>query len=128
MAAGRSVESITLDEVLLVPVMLALTPAQLMATCFVASLAGSVVVRRPLVKAAFNAGQFLNALGMGYVVYRLVAGGMSDVLTLRTVVAAIAGTVIVPAISRLLVTSMIALNSGQPWRAMIRTPWPHVAA
>jgi len=128
MAAGRSVESITLDEVLLVPVMLALTPAQLMATCFVASLAGSVVVRRPLVKAAFNAGQFLTALGIGYVVYRLVAGGMSDVLTLRTVVAAIAGTVIVPAISRLLVTSMIALNSGQPWLAMIRTPWPHVAA
>ncbi len=128
LALGGSVESITLDEVLFVPMLLILTPAELMATVFVASVAGSLVVRRAPEKAVFNCGQYLLAVASGLVVSRLIAGPSTSQVNLRNVVAAVVGTVVIAAVSRLAVTTMIVFATGAPWGMTIRVPSSHVMA
>jgi len=127
-ALGGSVESIQLDEVLFVPMLLVFTPLELMATVAVASLAGSVVVRRSPVKAIFNCGQYLAAAACGLVAARLVAWGSPGHVSLRMVAGAIVGTVVIAAVSHFAVTVMIALVTGAPWRTTISVPWEHVVA
>jgi hypothetical protein len=71
LAFGGSVESITLDEVLFVPMLLVLDPTQLAGTAAAASLAGSLVVRRTPVKSVFNCGQYVGSCALGYLAYHL---------------------------------------------------------
>ena len=60
-AGTGNVESIHLDEVLFVPVLLMLTPWQALAVIGFGSLWGGLVMRRSLVKSAFNVGQIMLA-------------------------------------------------------------------
>jgi len=120
---GGSVESVNLDGVLFVPMLLVFTPVQLIATMTVASLAGSLVVRRTPMKAVFNYGQYIAAAACAFAVTRLVSGAAGDQLTARMLAAAIVGAVAIEAISHVAVTSMIAGVTGASWRATSAVPW-----
>jgi diguanylate cyclase (GGDEF)-like protein len=125
---GGSVESITLDEVLFVPLLVALSPAEFFGFIVLSSVAGSLVVRRRPLKAVFNCGQFLMAGAFGYLVHQLLAGQAQDVVTPRMLAAAAAGSLVICALSRLAVTSMIAYVTQSDWLETIRVPRSHLGA
>ena len=117
-----------MDEVLFVPMLMALSPAELAGATLVASVSGSLVIRRPPERAIFNAGQYLLAVGLGLVTYWVLAGPGSDELTLRTTTAAAASALVVAATSHFAVGSMIAFATEAQWRATVRVPRSHIVA
>jgi len=123
-----SVESFTLDDILFAPMLLAFAPSELLATIIIASVAGSITVRRAPEKAIFNCGQYLIAVTCGLAAFHLIAGPASDEITLRTISAAVAGTVVITAVSRLAVAAMISFATGTPWNETLRIPLSHVVA
>jgi diguanylate cyclase (GGDEF)-like protein len=127
-ALSGSVESINYDDMLFPSALLVLTPTEWSATVLFASLTGSMVLRRAPEKAIFNAGQYLVAGIAGYGMYRLLAGSSVDTLDLRSICAAGIGGIVVSALSRVAVTSMIAYVTGQPWSTMVKVPRSLVGA
>nr|CAA9347507.1 MAG: diguanylate cyclase/phosphodiesterase (GGDEF & EAL domains) with PAS/PAC sensor(s) [uncultured Nocardioidaceae bacterium] len=127
---GGSVESITLDEVLFVPLLVALSPVEFFGFILLSSVAGSVLVRRSALKAVFNCGQFLVAGAVGYLIHQLLAGSgpPSADVTPRMLAAAAVGSLVICALSRLAVTSMIAYVTRSDWLDTIRVPRSHVGA
>ena len=67
-----NVEGIPLDEVPFVPALLMITPWQCLVVITVASLAGSIVLRRQWLKAAFNLGSLLLSGAVGIAVVALL--------------------------------------------------------
>jgi diguanylate cyclase (GGDEF)-like protein len=126
---GGSVESITLDEVLFVPLLLALAPIEFLGFALLSSAAGSLVVRRAPLKAVFNCGQYLTACALGYLTHELLAGAHTEEeVTPRMLAAAAVGSLVICALSRLAVTSVIAYVTRSPWLETIRVPRSHLAA
>jgi diguanylate cyclase (GGDEF)-like protein/PAS domain S-box-containing protein len=128
LAFGGSVESITLDEVLFVPLLLALAPHEFLAFVVVTTLAGSLAVKRGALKTVFNCGQYLTACSLGYLAHQSLAGPSADNLTPRMLVAAAAGSLVICTVSRLTVTSMIAYVTGSKWLDTVRIPASHLGA
>jgi diguanylate cyclase (GGDEF)-like protein/PAS domain S-box-containing protein len=128
LATGGSVESITLDEVLFVPLLIALNPAEFLGFAILSTVAGLVVVRRDPLKAVFNCGQYLIACAAALLVHHLLAGPPSDVITPRLLVAAAVGSLVLCTLSRLAVTSMIAYVTGSRWLETVRIPASHLGA
>jgi diguanylate cyclase (GGDEF)-like protein len=122
------VETIVLDEVLLVPMLLVLDPTQLTVTAVAASVLGSSIVGRAPMKSVFNCGQYVGSCALGYVVYHLLAGDHAAGIDARSLGAACIGTLVVAAVSRLSVTTMIAYATRLPWRSTIGIPPSLVAA
>jgi diguanylate cyclase (GGDEF)-like protein len=121
-ALRGSVESFFLDDVLLVPLLLALSPWQLLASASAATLAGSLLVRRTPAKAIFNWGQYLIAVVAGMAMFQLVAGPISDEIHLRTIAAAVVGALGITVVSRLAVSMMITVATGAPRSIIVRIP------
>jgi diguanylate cyclase (GGDEF)-like protein/PAS domain S-box-containing protein len=128
LATGGSVESITLDEVLFVPLLIALNPTEFLGFAILSTVAGLVVVRRDPLKAVFNCGQYLIACAAALLVHHLLAGPPSDVITPRLLVAAAVGSLLLCILSRLAVTSMIAYVTGSRWLETVRIPASHLGA
>ncbi|MDQ3627701.1 MAG: EAL domain-containing protein [Actinomycetota bacterium] len=127
-ALSGSVESINYDDMLFPSALLILTPTEWSITVLFASVAGSLILRRAPEKAVFNAGQYLVASIVGYVLYRLLAGTSANTLDLRSIFAAGLGGIVVSAVSRVAVMSMIAYVTRQRWSALVKLPRSLVAA
>ena len=108
--------------------LLAFTPSELLATIAIASVAGSFAVRRAPEKAIFNCGQYLIAVTSGLAVFHLIAGAGAGEITLRTIGAAVAGTVTITAVSRLAVAAMISFVTSTAWNQTVRVPLSHIVA
>ncbi|MGI8675497.1 MAG: putative bifunctional diguanylate cyclase/phosphodiesterase [Nocardioidaceae bacterium] len=119
---GGSVESITLDEVLFVPLLLAFSPGELPLIAIVASVAGSIAVRRPPIKAVFNCGQLVLSVCVGTLACQVISGPDVSSLTWRHLLGAMAGTVVITLVSRAAVTSVIAFETGSSYSSTVHIP------
>jgi diguanylate cyclase (GGDEF)-like protein/PAS domain S-box-containing protein len=108
--------------------LLTLSATQLFGLAVLASVAGSIVVRRAPVKAVFNCGQYLGACVCGFVAYHAIAGQAATTLNPRSLIAAGVGTLVICTVSRVAVTSMLSYVTGAPWRSTVRIPASHAAS
>ncbi len=127
-ASGGSVESLNLDEVLIVPMLLAFAPLEMALTTLVATTAGSIAVRRAPEKAIFTIGEYLIALACGLMTFHLLAGPRHDEINLRTMGAVVAAGVLVAALTHIAVAAMIAYVTDAPLRSTIKVPRSHLLA
>jgi len=125
---GGSVEAVSFDEVIYVPVLLTIPLSGIFFITLLAAILGNVAMRRPWIKATFNTGQALLATCLGVLSYHAIAGPISAGLDLRHVLAAIIGTIVIALVSRTCVISVISIATGAPWLRNLLVPWSHVAA
>ncbi len=125
----KAVESIQLDEVLIVPILLLLPPLYSCMVVAVGSLAGSIATRRPLTKTAFNLGQILFATVCGIWVVHALGGTLSTQPSLGDAVAGIIGAMCVTVLTAVIVRAMVSFASGAPLLPLLRSitesliPW-----
>ncbi len=117
--SGGSVEAVSFDEVAFVPVLLTVELNAILGITLLASLVGSVAVRRNWVKVAFNIGQLSLSTVAGAASYHALCSlfpGKStpDAVAAGDVAAAIVGTVVIAFVSRSCVVSMIGFVGGKP--------------
>ncbi len=123
------VESIQLDEVLIVPILLLLHPWQSCVVIALGSIAGSVSVRRSPTKTIFNLSQLLFASACAIWVVRLTGGNLSDSPTLTDAVAGILGAIALTTISAVSVRGMVSYATGLPLLPLLKSildsavPW-----
>ncbi|MGI8888134.1 MAG: putative bifunctional diguanylate cyclase/phosphodiesterase [Nocardioidaceae bacterium] len=127
--ATNHVESIQLDEVLIVPVLLMLSPLQSCLVIGLGSVAGSLVTRRPLTKTLFNLSQLLFATVCSIWIVRLLGAHLSTTPTLGDAVAGIVGAVALTVISAVSVRMMVSFATGVPLLPLLKSigdsaiPW-----
>ncbi|MGI8888513.1 MAG: putative bifunctional diguanylate cyclase/phosphodiesterase, partial [Nocardioidaceae bacterium] len=127
--ATNHVESIQLDEVLIVPVLLMLSPVQSCLVIGLGSVAGSLVTRRPITKTLFNLSQLLFATVCSIWIVRLLGANLSTTPTLRDAVAGIVGAVTLTIISAVSVRMMVSFATGVPLLPLLKSigdsaiPW-----
>ena len=120
-----SVESDHLDEALLPPMILMLSPFEVAVAVVVASLAGNLAARRAPIKTVFNVGQTVLASLAGYGVASLIVPDASAPLTAAAIVAcglgglvfALASSGAVAVIVRLAVGDPILPGMWEQWRS-----------
>jgi diguanylate cyclase (GGDEF)-like protein/PAS domain S-box-containing protein len=128
-AAAGSVESIHLDEVLFVPVLLMLTPWQAVAVIGFGSLWGGLMMRRSLIKSVFNVGQIILATAAAVTFVRLAGVETTTSPTLYEAIIGMIGGLILTVITALCVAVMVSYATVQPFSAIIRinkgrlVPW-----
>ncbi len=129
-ARGGSVDTFTVDEALFVPLFLALSPVELALVAAVASVTGSVRMRRSSEKAAFNCGQLVLTATIGLAVTGLLAGSSGTELSSRALASAMAGTLVYAVLSPVVVLTMVAFATESPLGSTVRIPrqeamaWP----
>jgi diguanylate cyclase (GGDEF)-like protein len=127
-AVGGSVDTFMVDEVLLVPLIAVLSPLELAGVAMLASLSGSVRLRRNLDKTVFNCGQLVLTTTLGLAVAAALVRGRHPELDLPVMVAAMVGTLVYAALSALVVLSMVAFATGTAFRATVRVPRQQISA
>jgi len=123
--SGGSVEAVSFDEVAFVPVLLTVPLDAIIGITLLASLVGSVAVRRNWVKVAFNIGQLSLSTVAGAATYHALSrlfpdDSPSNYVVAGDVAAAIAGTVVIAFVSRSCVVSMIQFVGGEPIAASLK--------
>ena len=122
------VESIQLDEVLIVPILLLLGPWQSLAVMTIGSVAGSVSMRRSLTKTIFNLAQILLATVSAVWVVNVV-GRSSDHPLLSDALAGMLGALVLTTVSAVFVRSVVSYATGLPLLPLLRAiadsaiPW-----
>jgi diguanylate cyclase (GGDEF)-like protein/PAS domain S-box-containing protein len=125
---GGSVEAVSFDEVIFVPLLLVVPPAWMVLAVLTAVVVGSAAMRRPWVKAAFNVGQLLVATAFGLLTFHALAGPATGQLQGRQVLAAVLATLMVAFVSRSGVVTMISWVTRGSWRQSMRLPVDHLVA
>lgn len=110
-------EELTLDEAFIVPMVLLLTPLEVVAGLGLATALGQLYVRASGQKAVFNVGQTLVSAAAAAAAYQLVRGS-ALVGSPRSVEGAVAGSLAYATISSLSVAAIIAVVQG---RSFLRT-------
>jgi diguanylate cyclase (GGDEF)-like protein/PAS domain S-box-containing protein len=116
-----NVESVQLDEVLLVPMLLMLQPLQACLVMAIGSLAGSVAVRRKPVKLLFNLGQTVLPIACAVWLVKALGVTLTNQPGFWAALAAMACALVVTTMSALLVRTVVALASGAPLLPLIRS-------
>ena len=116
-----NVESVPLDEVLLVPTLIMLQPFQSCMVMAIGSLAGSIAVRRAPVKTAFNLGQAVFPIAIAVWIVHLLGGELSNSPNFTSALAGMAGALVVTSLSALSVRAVVAYASGAPAAPLIRS-------
>jgi diguanylate cyclase (GGDEF)-like protein/PAS domain S-box-containing protein len=111
-AAENNVESIPLDEVAFVPMLVLLPPSHAFVIVGVASLAGSIAVHRHWVKTVFNLGATLFATALAVSTLYLLGVRPSFNPSVTAVIAAMAATLVYNAGSAALVRAMVSYATG----------------
>jgi diguanylate cyclase (GGDEF)-like protein len=119
-AGANIVEAIMLDEVLVVPALLLVFPWQSIAVVAIASLAGSVRVRRGLVKAVFNFGQVLIAASAGLLVVHLLGVHPTSKPDGLDAFAGMVGALTFTALTAVTVRVMVSFASGSPLSPLLK--------
>ncbi len=110
-------EAINLDEAFLVVTLLVLTPGLVVVGFCVATLLAQALLRRPLVKSLFNAGQMVACAGAGALVYAQLADSAGSLTPMDLLAAAIAAVVFF-VVNNLAVASILVATGGS-WREAI---------
>ena len=119
-ARGGSIDSFTVDEALFVPLFAALSPVEVAAVAAIASIAGSIRLRRSFQKTAFNCGQLVLTATLGVTFTGLLVGSSGQGLDAAVLGAAMAGTLLYAVLSPLVVLAMVAFATGSSFRATVR--------
>jgi diguanylate cyclase (GGDEF)-like protein/PAS domain S-box-containing protein len=114
-----SFETIMLDEVLFVPMLLMLEPWQGLAIIAVAPAVGAVVHRRDLVKSVFNVGEFLIAFSIGYGILELVGVQATVRPHVGVTAAAMVAAIAINVVSAVLVRIMVSYATATPLKGML---------
>ena len=119
---GGSVQEVVIDEVLLVPLFVALAPIEVAALAAIASLSESLRLRRNFERTTFNCGQLLVTTMAGMAVTGLLSGGANADLDAAVLAAAMVGTLAHAVLSPIIVLSMVAFATGRSYRETVRIP------
>ena len=128
-AARNNMETINLDELLFVPTMCMLQPWHSIAVVCVASLAGSIAVKRAPMKSAFNVAQLVIAASLGLLVVAWLGQRPSDTPGTATIVAAMAAALVMASVSAVVVRTMVSYATGMAIVPLLRdslrsvVPW-----
>ncbi|MEJ7773871.1 MAG: EAL domain-containing protein [Nocardioidaceae bacterium] len=109
--ATNHVESIQLDEVLIVPTLLLLGPFQSCLVMALGSLAGSLAVRRAPTKTTFNLAQIIGATVGGVWVVHALGGQLSPTPSVEDSIAGIIGALTVTLLSAVSVRAIVAFTT-----------------
>ena len=127
--ATNHIESIQLDEVLIVPALLLLEPLQACLVVGLGSLTGSLAVRRAPIKTAFNLGQLVFASVGGIWVVHALGATLSPQPSLGDAMAGIAGALTVTLLSAISVRAIVAFVTDVPLLPLLKSiadslvPW-----
>jgi diguanylate cyclase (GGDEF)-like protein/PAS domain S-box-containing protein len=128
-AAINIVESIQLDEVLVVPAFLILLPWQSIGVVALASLVGSISARRDWVKIVFNLGQVSFAATAGLLVVHLLGATPTSKPEVPDALAGMVGALTFTAVSAVSVRIIVSYASGSPLLPLLKeipdrfVPW-----
>jgi diguanylate cyclase (GGDEF)-like protein/PAS domain S-box-containing protein len=118
---GRGiVETIQLDEILFVPMMVMLVPWQASAVLALGSIVGSVAAHRTVAKAAFNLGQLSFAGACGLTFVWLCGTTPTDKPDLQDALVGMGASIIVTLLTGLLVRAMMAYMNGSALLPLIK--------
>jgi len=118
-----SVESDHLDEALLPPMILMLSPFDVAIAVVVATIAGNLAARRAPIKVVFNVGQTVLASLAGYAVAGLIAPDTSAPVTAAAILASGVGGLVFTLVSSLAVAGIVRLAVGEPVLAGLWDQW-----
>jgi diguanylate cyclase (GGDEF)-like protein/PAS domain S-box-containing protein len=116
-----NVESVQLDEVLLVPMLLMIEPLQSCLVMAIGSLAGSIALRRKPVKLAFNLGQTVLPIACAVWLVHAMGVTLTNAPTFQDALVGMLGALVVTTMSALLVRSIVAFASGAQFLPLIRS-------
>ncbi len=108
------VESIALDEVLLVPVLVMIEPMQAVLVVGAGSVAGSIALRRAPLKLVFNLAQMVFATSVAVWVVRALGVHLTSSPQLRDALLGMLGALVITTLTALCVRSMVAYATGAP--------------
>jgi len=120
LVVSSNLETVNLDEVLFVPMLVIVVPWQSIVVASFASLAGSVLVRRSPLRIAFNLGQMLLATSAGIAVVALLGVRPTTTPGILDVLAGMAGALTLTATTALAVRCMVALATGARLLSLLR--------
>ncbi|MBA3233407.1 MAG: diguanylate cyclase, partial [Propionibacteriales bacterium] len=126
--ARDHVESIHLDEILLVPTLLMMAPWQSILVVGVGSLAGSLAAHRPPIKTIFNLAQMVFSTAAAIVALwslGLVPNGSPDV---GDALLGMLGAVVITTINAVLVRAMVAFATGADFFPLLRSISDHAVS
>jgi diguanylate cyclase (GGDEF)-like protein/PAS domain S-box-containing protein len=118
-----SVESDHLDEALMPPMILMLSPSDVAIAVVVATIAGNLAARRAPMKMVFNVGQTVLASLAGYAVAHLIAPDTSAPVTGAAIVACGVGGLVFTLVSSTAVAGIVRLAVGEPVLAGLWDQW-----
>jgi diguanylate cyclase (GGDEF)-like protein/PAS domain S-box-containing protein len=118
-----SVESDHLDEALLPPMILMLSPFDVAVAVVVASFAGNLAARRAPIKTVFNVGQTVLASLAGYALAGLIASDTSAPVSGAALVACGIGGLVFTLVSSMAVAGIVRLAAGEPFLAGLWDQW-----
>ncbi|MGH3498801.1 MAG: hypothetical protein ACRDP1_15175, partial [Nocardioidaceae bacterium] len=117
-----------MDELLFAPLLITLPPNLLLAAACMASLLGSLTLRRALEKAIFNAGQMLVTTGVALFVCESLSQSNHDRLTTAVIFGSILGTTMIPLLSKTGVLLMIAFATRSSVTSAVRPTFGQLLA
>jgi diguanylate cyclase (GGDEF)-like protein/PAS domain S-box-containing protein len=115
-----NVEGVPLDEVPSVPALLMILPWQCLVVVGIASLAGSIVLRRPWDRTAFNLGMLLFSTSVAISVVALLHTTPNRAPDLKDVAVGMFAALVLTAISALMVRGIAAYYSGASYLPLVR--------
>ncbi len=115
-----SVEGIPLDEVPFVPALLMILPWQCLLVITVASLSGSIVLRRHWLKTAFNLGSLLLSGSVAIAVVRLFGVSPQKTPDIGDVAVGMVAAIVLTTVSALTVRAIASYHSGSAYLPMVR--------
>ena len=119
---GESTEDLTFFEAVLVTAALLLPVAWALGALVAGLAAACAMVRRPLVKSAFNVGSYSLGIAAFAAVSRLVAGEAAA-FSLLGVVGVLLGTLAFATVNLLALAAVLAVVEGVPARAVVNDEW-----
>ena len=115
-----SVEGIPLDEVPFVPALVMILPWQCLLVIMVASLSGSIVLRRHWLKTAFNLGMLLLSGSVAIGVVHLLGTSPRKTPDIRDVAVGMFAAIVLTTVSALTVRAIASYHSGSAYLPMVR--------
>jgi diguanylate cyclase (GGDEF)-like protein/PAS domain S-box-containing protein len=124
-----NVEGIPLDEVPSVPALLMILPWQCLVVVGVASLAGSLVLRRPWDRTVFNLGMLLFSTSVAISVVALLHTSPSRAPGMKDVAVGMVAALVLTAVSSVMVRGIASYHAGVPYLPLVKAlsarvvPW-----
>ncbi len=119
--ASSHIESINLDEVLFVPVLLMVAPWQSLAVASIGSLAGSFAAKRGPMKTIFNLGQMVLATAVAIWLVRALGGSLGPRPGFRDALIGMVGGIAVTGLTVVCVRLVVAYDSGKSPVPLLRS-------